>query len=204
MKPSPHHSQTLLLVCVAFFGLALFVGCNEDSTAPIEDSGNRINPAITPRSVWESVQVSINSGERLGWEDALSPIFSYVPDPVSSSLHPETFDSWGRDSEITFISKLFSGDFVLSSQLRAPGFDIPPATGTEVTWNSVEYWVQVEGNGDPYPTTFAGVANIGFRLEGNFWYIISWTDLSGAAAPWSPGVVLPTLGELRAVMVELE
>jgi len=180
------------------------LGCSENSTTPVENGGDYFLPAISPRNVWESVQNSINSSEKLGWEEALSPSFSYVPDPVSSSLHPETFDSWGPDSEIAFISKLFSGDFVLSSQLRNPGFEIPPPTGTEVSWNSVEYWVQVERSGDPVPTTFAGVANIEFRLEGNFWYIISWTDLSGAAAPWSPGVVLPTLGELRAVLVEVE
>lgn len=183
---------------IAVLGL---VGCSEDSA--VSPTQQPVLPIRTlPSSAWHGIQWSFDQNDPVGWEDMISPSFVYTPDPTSQAKFPNTFDSWGQAAELNFVGVLFSAGLEFNASMLSGGYVPPTPSGSEVVWGGVEYSVQVQGETTSCPVVYRGVANLEFRIEGNFWYLTSWTDIRGAAASWNSEVILPTLGELRAVFAE--
>ncbi len=180
------------------FVFSIFCGCGDDNPGSIPQ--NEINPGTgSPESAWRSLQWSINNRDLNSWAEVLDNEFSYSPDPVTDSKFPNVFAGWTISNEVVFAGLLVHEQLAMSADLVQEDFDIPEPVGDTVLWESVEYRFQVSGSDNSSPVEYSGIANLRFRKNGEFWYLLSWSDLQGGRARWNPSVVLPTLGELRAV-----
>ena len=188
------HAVILAVLCSALW----FPGCSDDNPA-VPATVDPMPIAIAPQFAWEKVQWSLNNHDSKGWTESVGLDFQYTPDPASEERYPGAFDAWGREAELGFVHNLFAGEVAFRAQMAPSDFKPPNPSSSIASWDSVEYWVRVEGVGGTSPVEYRGVAALEFRLEGNFWYLHRWVDLHGGTAEWNPAVVLPTLGELRAV-----
>jgi hypothetical protein len=193
------HKRLFLLSAIAF--TIVLCACSSDNGSDVSVIPEEVAAPyrITPQDAWEGLQWSLDAQKSVGWLEAIGTTFQYLPDPESAERYPNAFSSWDRDVEIGFIQELFLADLEFHAKMLPVGFEQPNPAGADVSWQSVEYSVRVEGRGGVSPVAFSGVANLEFRLEGNFWYLVSWEDISGVAAPWNANLILPTFGELRAV-----
>jgi len=185
------------LVCL----LALFIsGCSDEEDVLSPDG--QITPpySTSPRNTWADLQWSVDNGSHVGWSEAIHPDFEYIPDPVCMELNPGFFENWAQGSEVEFAQCLFGSEFSVSGVLLPESFEIPDPVSDTVEWVGVEYWLEVSSADNQMAVSFGGRANIRFKFEGNFWYLVSWVDLEGIPASWNPEIILPTLGELRLVL----
>ena len=187
---------TVIVAVMAWF--TLVSGCGDDTRDT--HAGTIGDPASgSPESTWDNMSRSLNGQRAADWINALADSFEYVPDAVADAKYPGALSSWGRSDEVAFVQVVVSANLEITASLNALDVPCPAASGSAFVWPSVEYSVVVAGADGANPVTYRGVAELEFELQGNFWYLSRWTDLSGAPAPWNEDVMCPTLGELRAV-----
>nr|MEE4268892.1 hypothetical protein [Candidatus Krumholzibacteria bacterium] len=193
----PRLGQTLVLT----LGLAMFLsGClfePRDDEPPSLGAQVTYNPRNSPRNVWENLQISLQNNDSFGWEENISPDFTYEPDSESVPAdNPGFFQGWNFEREKAFINNFYTSPVTSQAQMRNDEFIVPEASGVEVIWTEVIYFVRVTNTNDNSEIRYRGSANITFKLEGNFWYVYRWVDLIGENDP-DTGQPLPTLGVLR-------
>lgn len=156
------------------------------------------DPQGSPDDAWQCLQRSLDSHTGEAWSDAIGLDFQYVPDSASAANHPHRFDAWSRATELAFVGALFAATVDFEAQMLPTEFAVPRPQGSQVMWTEVPYSVRVDGRGTGIAVVYRGIADLEFRLEGSLWYLHRWVDLRGQPAPWSPDVICPTFGELRA------
>lgn len=189
----------LVLTLVVFLGTGILVGgCgSDDPVTSAQESGQPLPVRSTPQNSWYHFQWSADQENSDGWIQAIGSSFEYVPDATSLARYPQAFDSWDRETELEFVQALFAANLEFDARMNDVGYQAPNPAGATVSWESYEYSLQVGGAGRVCPVLYCGVANLDFRLEGNFWQLVRWEDVRGGTAPWNSNVILPTLGELR-------
>jgi len=188
----------LVAAPVIFASILVFEGCSKSDSASSPGS-ILASPMHSPLSAWAGLQQAMAESNVQAWASALTVDFRYYPDSVAAEKYPGVYADWSRASEEAFVQRLFSGELLLVPGLVPSDFEPPATSGTTIEWDSVEYWVRVSSPAGESPVEYRGVAALEFRLEAGFWYLNKWTDLRGGSAEWNPEVVLPTLGELRAL-----
>ena len=149
-------------------------------------------------SIWANAGLSLEHLDSTGWEEAISEDFTYEPDGVAELNYPDVFVDWNQEREMAFITDLYSQDISVVAQMRDPEFVPPPDTGEMVIWEDVIYMITVSSS-DGSETKYRATAEITFRLEGNFWYIYKWIDVSPEEDPDNPGQFLSSFGGLRGI-----
>ena len=148
------------------------------------------------KNIWANLQLALNNSDSFGWEENVSPDFRYYPDQEAEQQFPGLFDDWNKENEMAFITNLFNSGVKIVAEMRDDDFDIPDDSGVEVEWIGVIYFLDVTTISDGSQSRFRASARITFRLEGNFWYIYSWTDQQGESDP-DTGALLSGMGVLR-------
>lgn len=183
---------------LAVTGVVVLGGCADAGSG--DGPGQLVGGGTgTPEQTWQNMERALNEHAPAGWRDALGTTFEYVPDPVSAARFPGMLTAWGRADELAFAQTVFAATLEFHARLNVDDAPCPHPEGGAVVWPAVEYSLVVAGPEGESPVTYRGTADLEFRLDGSFWYLYRWVDLSGAAAPWNEDVVCPTLGELRAV-----
>lgn len=192
-------ARTIAALAAALALSALLTGCifqPRDPEPPSVGGDVPYLPRISPRNVWENLQISLQNSDSFGWEENTSADFTYLPDTEAENQFPGAFTDWDHERESVFINNFYANGFTIQAQMRNDDFNVPEPSGTEVVWEGVIYYVQVSDPNDGSEIRYRGSAIITFRLEGNFWYIYRWEDQTGESDPDS-GQILPTLGVLR-------
>lgn len=192
---SPWKVQLLLVL----LSMLVLGGCIFNPRDPEQPSvGNTVsyNPRNSPRNVWENLQISLQNNDSFGWEENISPEFTYWPDTEAADQFPGVFEGWEYTKEQSFINNFYSTGVTNQAQMRNDDFIVPEPSGTEVVWEGVIYYLKVADPNDGSIISYRASAIITFRLEGNFWYIYRWEDQTGESDP-DTGQILPTMGVLR-------
>ncbi len=196
LNRGPRIGQILVLT----LGLAMMLsGClfaPRDDEPPSLGTQVTYNPRSSPRNVWENLQISLQNNDSFGWEENISPDFTYEPDSATEEQFPGAFSGWNFEREKAFINNFYTSPVTNQAQMRNDDFNVPEASGVEVIWTEVIYFVRVTDSNDGSEIRYRGSANVTFSLEGNFWYVYKWEDLIGENDP-DTGQPLPTLGVLR-------
>lgn len=197
MRPRRIEARAWTTAVVALAIALVFVsGCGKDDgplSPPVIG-----DPQGSPDDTWQCLQRSLDSHTGEAWSDAIGQDFQYVPDSASAANHPHAFDAWDREAELAFVGALFAAAVDFEAQMLPTDFAVPAPQGSTVIWTEVPYSVRVDGRGTGIAVVYRGVAELEFRLDGTLWYLHRWVDLRGQPAPWSPDVICPTFGELRA------
>jgi len=179
--------------------LFLLSGCLFSPRDPQAPTGGdfQYNNRTSPRLVWENLQISLNNADSFGWEENIHPEFTYLPDAEADAQFPGLFVGWNYAREQAFINGFYASGVSIESTMRNLEFTVPPATGSEVRWEGVIYYLRVTDPNDGSENGYRASAIITFRLEGNFWYIYSWEDQQGESDPDNETQILPSMGVLR-------
>lgn len=176
--------------------LVIVSGCGKkDEPLSPPASGD---PQSSPADAWQCLQRSLDSHTDEQWSAAIDQDFQYVPDSASAANHPHLFEAWNREAEQDFVVALFAATVDFEAQMLPADFAVPQPQGSQVVWTEVPYSIRVDGRGTGTAVLYRGIAELEFRLEGSLWYLHRWVDLRGQPTPWSPDVICPTFGELRA------
>jgi hypothetical protein len=196
-----HNGAGLLRIMLSGLMLAFLSGCLFSPREP-EPPGTGVQidylPKSSPANVWANIEKSLEASHSPGWEDNISLAeFRYVPDDETRNTYPGiAWDLWRRPQEVNFINNFYNSGVTISAKMRNDEFEVPDNSGTEVIWEDVIYDLTVTNNNDGSQVRYRAVADITFRLEGNFWYIYLWRDLQGESPPEGGGQ-LSTMGVLR-------
>ena len=150
-----------------------------------------------PRNVWENLQTSLQNNDSFGWEENISEDFLYIPDSEAEQQFPGQFEEWNREREMSFIESFYTADVTNIAKMRNDDFSIPDASGTQVVWEGVIYYLRSTNNLSNSEIRYSGSAIITFILEGTEWYIYRWEDQQGESDPDNEAQILPTMGVLR-------
>jgi len=97
---------------------------------------------------------------------------------------------------MAFVNSWFASDVTIAADLRDTDINTEDPSGTTAEWQLI-YYVREIQNSSGSETRYRARATINFRLEANFWYIISWEDEAQESDPDDGSILLPTMGRLR-------
>ncbi len=193
--------QHFVIYSALFIMLWVSGGCifePRDPEKPSSGASVTYLQRITPGNVWGNLQISLRNSDSPGWDVAISPDFIYIPDSEVENQYPGFFDNWNKEREMAFINGMFDSGVTITAEMRDDDFVIPGAAGTESIWQGVIYFVALDSGGGGAPLKYRASAEIIFRLEDSFWYVYSWEDMQGQSDPDDSGVLLSSMGVLRA------
>ncbi len=173
-------------------------GCIFEPRTPEPPTGEEIKylPRTEPGNIIANIEIAFNNRDVAGYGDLVSGGFVYQPDDQTRAEYPGVaWDAWGQEQEMAFAQGLFGR--VQQIQMSLPDsviFNEPGAS--PLRWDLI-YLVKVFENGSE--TRYRGRAIFELVLEGAFWYVARWEDLSGEPDP-DGGGILPTMGALRGAI----
>ncbi len=155
-------------------------------------------PRTEVKNVWTNLELALRNTDTFGWEENISPDFTYIPDGDTVSELGPIFGDWNVERERIFIANFFDSGVTIEAKMRDDEFEIPDDGGaSEVPWEGVIYYLEVTSTAEGSTTRYRCSAKITFRLEGNFWYVYQWEDQTRQSDPDNVDQQLPSMGVLR-------
>jgi hypothetical protein len=157
-----------------------------EAERPTEDRSSWRQPT-SPEIVIENLQLSIIEGNESNYSNCLAENgqFRFIPDDVVKSNNPGLFDNWNKDSEKTYITKLFTAT---TDSLKHAAITISrvPDYGDSV-FIKVDYQLEFHHSlSESFPDSARGQAEFWLRETEGSYYITRWTDFGLADTPsWS-------------------
>jgi hypothetical protein len=183
------------------FSLLMLTGCDWFNTREPEEPGGGMNiwtPPVSPRGALDNLTTAYNlhnvdyymkSFAKPGYAQYE---FIFYPDISSGGADTSVFSGWSYDAEYSFISKLFSPDFLpidSTASLQFTAESEPP--GEDMPLYRESYALTVGHTSADLPHQYSGKSEIQFdRDNSGYWVIISWRDEKSGDAP--------TLTELKS------
>lgn len=186
--------QTRNTLAAAVVGLVLLPagGCLfEPREAEPPRAGQQIEYLVQrdAANVWANIETALEAQDVAGWQAQLSPDFTATD--VSDDTGAWAGLTWDYDREVAFATAFFTQVTAIQADMRDTDFSVEQPTG-QGDWDIIYRITVTEADGST--TTYRARATITFKLEGNFWYILTWTDVQGEEYG---GATRQTLGVLR-------
>jgi len=192
-------TRRLVLICLLPALALVLGGCLFEPREPETPSSGSIQylPRASAANVWENCRLALINKDVGGWDTNVSEAFIYIPDSDTRSAFPAVdWDNWGKESEMTFISRWFATDVTIRADLLDVAISTPDGAGGVAEWDLI-YLINVTDNADGSVTRYRGRAVIEFNIPATYWYVNFWRDEQGEQDPENPDATLETMGRLR-------
>ncbi|MBN2007777.1 hypothetical protein JW960_00360 [candidate division KSB1 bacterium] len=181
-----NRNRFFIVVGIAILGACSNPFATREAEKPTSDRSSWKQPT-SPEIVIDNMRLSLIEGNETNYLNCLADNgrFRFFADEIAKSNNPGLFESWTKESEKTYINKLFTAtkDSIKKADItisRVPDY------GDSVLIK-VEYELEFHHNlGESFPDSARGQAEFWLRALESGYVITQWTDFGAADAPsWS-------------------